>query len=573
MKFQSNRFRSIWAADFEFISTPGNRSAPVCLVAHELISGQRRRIWQDELIQMAQPPYSTGPDSLFIAYYASAEVGCHLVLNWPVPANILDLFTEFRTSTNGRPLPSGAGLIGALTYYGLNTFSALEKETMRDLVLRGGPWSLDEQQAILDYCESDVRALAALLEQLASGLDLGRALLRGRYMAALAQIEHTGVPIDTEYLTALQQNWEQIKQKLIIKIDRHYGVYEGITFKQDRFREYLISNDIPWPRLDSGNLDLKDDTFKTMAGTYPQTAALRELRVTLSQMRLAALAVGDDGRNRCLLSAFQTRTGRNAPSNTKFIFGPAVWLRSLIKPEPGQALAYIDWSQQEFGIAAKLSGDRKMMDAYQSGDPYLGFAKQAGAVPYNATKQTHNTEREGFKACVLGVNYGMGENSLAARIKQPVIVARELLQKHKETYRDFWRWSDGALDYAMFYKRLWTTFGWNIHLVTDKPNPRMLRNFLVQANGAEMLRIACILAIDRGVSICAPVHDAILIETSIDEMDERIKTAQAAMAEASRIVLDGFELNSDVEIIKYPARYSDKRGRKMWDTIQSIMCH
>ncbi len=99
----------------------------------------------------------------------------------------------------------------------------------------------------------------------------------------------------------------------------------------------------------------------------------------------------------------------------------------------------------------------------------------------------------------------------------------------------------------------------------------MLRNFLVQANGAEMLRIACILAIGRGVDICAPVHDAILIKTPIDKMDEKIQTAQAAMAEASRIVLAGFELNSDVEIIKYPARYSDKRGRKMWDTIQSII--
>ena len=84
---------------------------------------------------------------------------------------------------------------------------------------------------------------------------------------------------------------------------------------------------------------------------------LRELRTSLSQMRLNDLAVGPDGRNRALLSAFRSRTGRNQPSNSTFIFGPAVWLRGLIKPEPGNALAYIDWSQQEFGIAAALSGD------------------------------------------------------------------------------------------------------------------------------------------------------------------------------------------------------------------------
>jgi hypothetical protein len=70
-------------------------------------------------------------------------------------------------------------------------------------------------------------------------------------------------------------------------------------------------------------------------------------------MRLNKLP-GSDDRNRCMLSAFAV-TGRNTPSNTKFIFGPAVWLRFLITPPPA-GLAYIDYSQQEIGIAAALSG-------------------------------------------------------------------------------------------------------------------------------------------------------------------------------------------------------------------------
>ena len=96
-------------------------------------------------------------------------------------------------------------------------------------------------------------------------------------------------------------------------------------------------------------------------------------------MRLSDLAVGADGRNRTILSAFRARTGRNQPSNTKFIFGPSAWLRGLIQPPTGSGVAYIDWAQQEFGIAAALSGDPLMMEAYRSGDPYLAFAKQAGA--------------------------------------------------------------------------------------------------------------------------------------------------------------------------------------------------
>src|SRR5205085_503441 len=116
----------------------------------------------------------------------------------------------------------------------------------------------------------------------------------------------------------------------------------------------------------------------------------------LGQLRLNELAVGPDGRNRCLLSAFGARTGRNQPSNSKFIYGPAAWLRGLIQPQPGRAVAYIDYEQQEFGIAAALSGDPAMMEAYRSGDPYLAFAKQAGAVPPDGTKKSHGAVRDLF---------------------------------------------------------------------------------------------------------------------------------------------------------------------------------
>jgi DNA polymerase I-like protein with 3'-5' exonuclease and polymerase domains len=211
-----------------------------------------------------------------------------------------------------------------------------------------------------------------------------------------------------------------------------------------------------------------------------------------------------------------------------------------------------------------------MMKAYQTGDPYLAFAKQAGAVPAEATKDSHPLQRDQFKACVLAVQYGMGEESLAVRIGQPVLKARELLELHRKTYVTFWRWSDAALDQAMLHGRLWTVFGWNIK-VGESPNPRSLRNFPMQANGAEMLRLACCLATERGVRVCAPVHDALLIEAPSGELVTAVEATQAAMAGASEIVLDGFRLNTDVEVIHYPGRYQDKRGIAMWGTVWEII--
>ena len=384
----------------------------------------------------------------------------------------------------------------------------------------------------------------------------------------------------------LKAHWQATQSHLIDAVDANYGVFvpggrastsvggtswDGRkSFNAQRWGEWLADHDIPWPRLESGALDLSDDVFRQMARSHPEVAPIREFRHRLSQLRLNALAVGSDGRNRCLLSMFRARSGRNQPSNSRFIFGPSAWLRSLIQPEQGYAVAYVDWSQQEFGIAAALSGDGAMMDAYLSLDPHVTFAKQAGAVPPDATKQTHGKARDLFKTCALGVQYGMAAKALSDRIGEPECVGRHLLQLHRETYPRFWAWSQAAVDHAMLYGWLQTVFGWTIHVGPDV-NPRSLANFPMQANGAEMLRLACCLATEQGIKVCASVHDAVLVEGRLDLIDQIVRDTQAAMAEASRIVLDWLELRTDAEIVRWPDRYMDKRGGKMWDTIMEIL--
>jgi DNA polymerase-1 len=453
-----------------------------------------------------------------------------------------------------------------LAFFGFDSIDAADKDSMRQLVLRGGPYTGDERRAILDYCQPDVDGLAKLLPAMAPDIDLPRALLRGRYMTAVARMEWRGVPIDAEAMASFRGNWQAVQERLIEQIDKQYGNYDGRTFKRDRWAEWLAKNNIPWPRLPSGDLALDDDTFREMARTYPAVAPVRELRTTLAQLRLNELAVGSDGRNRCMLSAFGSKTSRNQPSNSKFIFGPSAWLRSLIRPESGMGLAYIDWSQQELAIAAALSGDRKMQDAYRSGDFYLTFAKMAGAVPPDATKDTHAAEREQFKTVALSVLYGLSAEGLARKLNVPPVRGRDLLRMHKETFRQFWRWSDAVQDEAILAGRLRTVFGWAVH-AGDQPNPRSLRNFPMQGNGAEMMRLACCLATERGIGLCCPVHDALLIEADAAGIDAAVEATQQAMQEASEIVLDGFQLRTDAKIVRHPDRYSDKRGQVMWETV------
>ena len=568
-------FRRVWVLDTEYIPVSGAHLSPVCLTARELHSGERIQLWQDELPD--RPPFPMTDDDLFVSYFAPAELGFFLALGWPLPTRVLDLFAEFRVIENRPGLPQGHHtLLNALSLFHVPGITKDQKRDTRDLILRGDPWSAGERREIIDYCQSDTDALIPLLERMLphilmpDGRGLARALLRGRYMRAVAQMEHRGIPTDVEMLTLLREHWGGIKLDLIAAVDKDYGLYDGEHFKQGHFAAWLIDHDIrQWPRTESGRLATDSDTFRDMSRRYPILGPLKELRATLSEMRLEDLAVGRDGRNRAMLSPFRSVTGRNQPSNTKFLFGPATWIRGLIKPEVDQAVAYIDWSSQEVAIAAVLSGDQRLTNIVESGDPHLQFAKMAGLVPPHATKHSHKAGRDAAKSCVHGVNYGMGVRTLASRTGLPRIEAADLLDRYGASFPTFMEWARETTDVALL--RGWTTtdFGWRMR--TRDARYTTVRNWPVQSAAAEMLRLACSLMAERGIPLCAPVHDAVLVEGTADDIEDVVAEARLAMAEASAAVLRGMVIETDVEIIRWPDRYADERGAEMWQRVNECL--
>lgn len=564
------RFRTIWVCDTEYIATPGERPRPVCLVAMEFKTRRVVRLWADEMKAMKAAPFDTGADSLFVAYYASAELGVFKANGWPFPMFVLDLYAEFRWFTNGKPTPVGRGLIGAMHYFGLKSMEVGEKDSNRALILNGGPWNEAERVRILDYCQADVEGTADLLARMLPVIDLGRAVgLRGRYAGALALMEWTGIPVDVETLDRIKAGWISIQGRLIEEVSRAVPVYEGRTFKESLFSAWLARENVAWPRLESGRLALGRDTFREMARSHAGVALVYELRESLSQLRLGGLPVGSDGRNRVMLSPYGSKTSRNQPSNAKFIFGAATWLRSLIQPPPGRFVAYVDWTSQEIGIAAKLANDGNLLAAYED-DPYLWFAKRVGAVPLDATKKSHKAQRDLYKATMLGVGYGMGEASLSMRISQPVAKARSLLNQHRETFPALWRWMQGAVDHAILTGRIVARFGWAYHVGAD-PNPRSLQNWPVQSNAAEMMRLAASMLTESGIDVCCPVHDAFLVEGPADDVETVVKQTQEIMAKASGVILDGFQLRSDAKIIMPGERYHDERGQGFYERIMRVL--
>ena len=561
-------FREIWCVDFEFIEREGEHPWPLCMVAREFYTGREFRWWRSDLLRHRRAPFPVDASSLFAAYAASAELSCFLALGWPLPDKVLDLFFEHRAATNTVKPPAG-GLIEALTRHGLAALDGAHKDAMRKRIIEGPPYTAAEQSEILDYCRDDVVALARLLPYMVTDLCLLQSLLRGRYAGAIARMEWAGVPIDVSLWHALSERWEDLRLALIAEVNRDYGIYDGETFKAERFVAWLARRQIPWPFYPSGQPMLEARLFRDMSNAYPELAPLHQLRQSLGKLRLTGLTVGKDAKNRCPLHPFRTVTARNQPSNARFVFGPATWMRSLIRPPAGHGIAYVDWSAQEYAIAAALSGDANMIASYVSGDPYMDFARRAGLAPAEATADTHPLLRGQCKIVCLGTNYGMTAYGSALRLDISTAEARALHQAHRATYPRFWRWSDDVIAHAMLSNRIESKYGWPLR-ITAATRPNTVRNFPAQSNGAEALRLAAIAATEAGLEIM-PIHDAFMLSAPIDRLERDVAALQEIMRQAGIAVTGGLEIRTDAKIVRYPDRYVDPRGAEMWARVLRLL--
>ena len=75
---------------------------------------------------------------------------------------------------------------------------------------------------------------------------------------------------------------------------------------------------------------------------------------------------------------------------------------------------------------------------------------------------------------------------------------------------------------------------------------------------------------EKGIKIYVTIHDAILIEATLDEPEEQADVMQSRMAQASRLVFDLFELGSDAEYTRYPDAFG-KRQDPMWDLVSGVI--
>jgi hypothetical protein len=336
-----------------------------------------------------------------------------------------------------------------------------------------------------------------------------------------------------------------------------------------------------WRKTPKRRLKTSEDYLQEMARKHPRLSPLADLVKRIGDLRQFGLTIGADDRARYPVMPFQAASGRNQPKAKQFLFAQSSWTRGFIKPPEGHAVVYIDWSAAEFAIAAALSADPVMLEAYRSGDPYLRSAINMGFAPEGATKATDGITRDIFKVWLLSAQYGATSESLANRlphelavkVPNPLMSAEEFLEKHRRLYPKYWRWAEDRVEIFMHETHCEETcFGWRHHLDTrlkDWQVRNQSLNFPMQAGCAEALRWACVYATEAGVKVLAPIHDALLVESQIDELEGIVRRTRECMDRASNLVL-GFAMRTDPKVIEFPDRFIDPRGAETWKRIMSL---
>lgn len=415
-------------------------------------------------------------------------------------------------------------------------------------------------------------------------MNIPQALIRGSSMAVFATIGDRGLSVDVERFTAIKQLGNVGLRHLWQEHLDVYGLMENGSFCYRQFAELVVTSGIPWPKTDTGRFKTDKDTLKDAAKAYGEPwASVYELVRSIAEGAVNGLKLGPDGRLYAAPKPFMTFTGRAAPSTSEFLFLGPKWLRSLLQPLSGHTLLEFDWSNQEYAIAAALSQDQAMMAAYDAGDPYLEFAKLAGAVPASATKDSHPSERSAYKIVSLAVLMGMGGGSIGRQTGTGYFGGCELLRKHKAAFPRFWQWSDAVAATGAAARDIETAFGL-IYNPRDPSQfkPRTARNFLLQSTGSDMLRVAVLLLEEAGIQVIATIHDAVLVMCETRQAAMVVEKVVSIMEEASRITLwDRLTVRVDVPKVDFehdevtwvdhPFHFQDKKGVKTWRKLAALL--
>ena len=595
LKYIESCFDRCLAVDFEY-RMDKTKTIPkkvVCATYKDVFTGETWNFWEHD--KQSFHPHFDFHNNLFITFNAVAEVGCWLKLLHGIPKNIWDCMIEHRRLYNGQKEKFNLLSVGQ-DYGYLDELTKDQKEEERDLIIRNETYTAAQKKRILAYNKKDVDLTAKIFLKQVADLEtqlkikpenyedeLWNCCFHGAAQGGVARVEAAGIPVDLKLYNEFNEAWPMVKESVINEFNKKIDLFEDGKLKYEKFERLIRRLKLldTWPRNFKNNkLSMNKKIIEDRYGHIPELQLFLELQKLNRMTLLNGYNIGEDGRSRCSLQMFKTKTGRCAPSTALYPFSASKWARNFMKPALGSRLFYLDYAQQEVAIQGALSNDKNMMDAYSSGDVYVWTAKQCGKIPKHISNEEAADEqgpyvetRDIFKQLFLANNYGAGIHWLKGQLKSTMHMARYWKKKFSQIYKIYFGWIKNEIDRGFITGSMHTRYGWSRIIKGKfqkdkygnwKPIKNSLQNWPIQSTGSDVLRMAMLDVQEQGFKVCALVHDAILVELPLGD-ERNIKQVQRTMELAAQKII-GIPIRVDCKEIKGNFKQK-KKNQQLFETI------
>lgn len=416
-----------------------------------------------------------------------------------------------------------------------------------DKTLQVSDWGGALSGAQLDYAALDSVAayrLAGIQREALQERGLGRcyALMRDA-QPALARLELAGCPFDTAAHAALVAQWQEQAEQARGELD---SLLNGANPDSPlQLSNWLAANLPPdtlasWACTATGQLQTDADTLAGLS--LPALEPLARYKAAMKGLSTygkgyAAHISPVTGRIHASFLLGGTATGRlscqspniqNPPRDPTF--------RALFAAPAGRCLVVADYGQIELRVAARVSGDKDMLAAYEAGEDL--HRKTAAAVLGKEPADVTKGERQMAKAVNFGLLFGQGAKGLQryAKSSYGVDLSEQEAEKARarffQAYPGLSRWQGNTRKAAELAKQVRTPGG-RVR-VLDKNLGTESLNTPVQGGAAECLLAAlATLELPGGAVLANVVHDELVVECDQEQ-------AGVVQAEVERAMVAGF---------------------------------
>ncbi len=317
--------------------------------------------------------------------------------------------------------------------------------SLKDVTLRELGIELDKEQQTADwggeltpemlgYAAGDSEVLLPLVdafERRAEDDDLARVMeIEHRALPAIVWMSNAGVPFDTEGWRSRLERVEEEKDRLGLGLKELAPEHpEGKEWNWGSWQQVLQAFSLLGVKLP----DTKEETISRC--DHPLAKILLEYRkaskVTSTYGQKLLDKVEEDGRIYASWWQIGAATGRMACSSPNLQNLPPE-VRKHVRGPKGRVLVKADYSQIELRIAAKISGDERMLEAYERGNDLHAITAKGITGRDEVTKE----QRKLAKAVNFGLLYGQGAEGLRnyARGSYGVEMGLEEAQRYRKRF-------------------------------------------------------------------------------------------------------------------------------------------